>query len=205
MEFEAPADVLTYWFGSAPATDIDAFKSKLRRWYQGTPEIDGEIQGRFGLDVEAAASGRLDPWANEPRPCLALVLLLDQFTRNIYRGTPRAYALDPKAQGVALAGYARGFEDALGLEERLFFMMPLIHAEDLALQARARETMARLAADAPPELREAYAIGVREAARHRDEIARFGRFPARNAILGRTPAAEETDYLAALARAGAPY
>jgi uncharacterized protein (DUF924 family) len=198
------AEILAFWFGS-PATDDEAFKTKLRRWYRANPAYDREIEATFGPDVERATSGALDAWASEPRSCLALVILLDQFTRNIYRDTPNAYASDAKAQRVVAEGYARGFDAHLGLEERLFFMMPFVHAEDLALQDRAVEAMARLAADAPPELRAGYAIGIQEIGRHRDEIRRFGRYPARNSILGRASTPGELAYLEALKAAAAAY
>jgi uncharacterized protein (DUF924 family) len=198
------AEILTFWFG-APAENDEAFKHKLTRWYRASAEFDREIEAKFGSDVEGAATGALNVWMDEPRPCLALVVLLDQFTRNIYRGTPKAYALDPVAQRIVLGGYERGFERAFGLEERLFFMMPLVHAEDLALQDKAVDAMARLAADAPPSLREGYAIGVKEVGRHREEIRRFRRFPARNAVVGRASTAEEIAYLESLKVAAAPY
>jgi uncharacterized protein (DUF924 family) len=198
------ADILSFWFG-APAADDEAFKTKLRRWYRANPAFDREIEAAFGADVERATSGALDAWSNEPRPCLALVILLDQFTRNVYRDTPKAYASDAKAQRIVAEGYARGFERDLGLEERLFFMMPFVHAEDLALQDRAVEAMARLAADAPQELRAGYAIGIQEVGRHREEIRRFGRYPARNPILDRASTPSELAYLESLKAAAAPY
>jgi uncharacterized protein (DUF924 family) len=196
------AEILDYWFG-APAKGEDEFKTKIRRWYGGGAQMDQEIRERFLSDVERAEAGLLDAWADEADPCLALILLMDQFTRNVYRGTPRAYSLDKKAQKVALGGYERGFDRSLGLEQRQFFMMPLVHAEDLATQEQAVRIMERLAEDAPPELRGGFQMGVKETRGHRDTIARFGRFPARNAILGRASTAEESAYLAA--RAGAAY
>jgi len=197
------AEILEFWFGT-PAEDDEGFKTKLRRWYQGNADFDREIESKFRADVEKAAAGELEAWEHEARPCLALVILMDQFTRNVYRSTAKAYSLDLHAQRIVVNGYERGFEKELGLEERLFFMMPLVHAENAAYQDRAVEAMARLAADAPPPLRAGYAIGVKQVGAHRDTIRRFGRYPARNAFLGRASTPEEIAYLESIKDAPAP-
>ncbi|WP_338089144.1 DUF924 family protein [Nannocystis pusilla] len=133
-----------------------------------------------------AASGALDGWGAAPRGALALVILLDQFPRNMFRGTPEAFASDAKAREVANAALDAGHEHALTQEERLFLYLPLEHSEELADQERCVELMRAL--DETP-------MWLDYAVRHRDVIARFGRFPHRNAVLGRESTAEECEFL----------
>ena len=190
-----PDDILAYWFEGAPAADAAALKRKMQRWYMGGPGLDAEIKERFGADVERALSGELDDWAGTPRGRLALVLLLDQFTRNVYRETAQAYAGDAKAQALATEAFDQGLDRDLDLEMRQFLMMPLVHAEDLTLQERACQLMAALVEEAPVELRPAYGMGIEQTRKYRDVISRFGRFPHRNGVLGRTSTPEEKAFL----------
>lgn len=176
---------------------------KFRRWYLGGAELDAEIRERFGALVAAALDGQLRHWRATPRGRLALILLLDQFTRNIFRGTPRAYAGDPAA--LALAREALAEEgSASSLEERLFMLMPLVHAEDLALQSQAVELARQLLERAPAALSEPWQRGYARTQHYRSVIERFGRFPQRNAILGRPSSAQELAFLAEEAQRPGP-
>jgi uncharacterized protein (DUF924 family) len=168
-------ELLAFWF--APGTKP--------RWFAKDGAFDAELRDRFGPLAAAAAEGRLARRAGTPRGALGLVLLLDQLPRNLHRGDPRAFAQDEKARAVASAALAAGHDAALGPDERLFLYLPFEHSEDLADQERAVELFGRLG---DPELL-GYAV------RHRDIVARFGRFPHRNAVLGRPSTAEELAFL----------
>lgn len=188
------AEVLTFWFGE-PACDIGALFSKVQRWYQGGSALDEQIRVRFGTQIERALDGRLGDWSSTLEGTLALVLLLDQFTRNVFRDTPRAYAGDAAALALALGVLDSARYATLNLEQRLFIVMPLVHAEDLACQTRAVALAADMVVAAPAPLREAWQIGYERTQKYRAVIARFGRFPHRNAILGRASTPEEEAFL----------
>ncbi len=196
-----PEDVLEFWLG-APATDAEAFGRKVRRWFQGSPELDTEIRQRFGAVVERARNGDLDGWADTARGRLALIVVLDQFTRNLHRGGPRAYENDARALALTEAGIARGHDAGLAFEEALFFYLPLGHAEDLDRQERHVALLEARAKQAPPELAAPWGGSVAFARGYRDQIARFGRFPHRNAILGRTCTQDEMAFLASASPSG---
>ena len=187
-------DVLELWFGK-PATTTEEYGRKIRRWFMGGPALDAGLRERFGSLVERAIAGELDAWATTPRGRLALIVVLDQFTRSIFRDTPRMYAGDAKAQALALDGLDRGFDEQLGFEERQFLGMPLAHAEDLALQERSVTEMNALVADAADFHKPLIAMGVEQSRKYRDLIAKFGRFPHRNKLLGRTNTPEEEAFL----------
>src|SRR5690349_13870195 len=135
-----PETILAFWFGE-PAADADSLKQKIRRWYGGGPAYDRELHEKFADDLELARRGELAAWAATPRGRLALVLLLDQCSRNIHRGTPRAFDQDRSAQTLVLEAMEAGWERDLSLDERMFLTMPLVHAEDPALQERAVRSM----------------------------------------------------------------
>ncbi len=181
-----PAAVLDFWFGSDDAVD--------ERWFKRSDAFDRSITLRFGAAVASALAGRLDGWAARSDGALALILLLDQFTRNMHRGTPQAFAGDARALALALQLVASGEHLQLPPLQRWFAYMPLEHAEDAALQQQCVRLFEALADDAGLH-REALAGALDYARRHRDVIARFGRFPHRNAILGRTSSAEEAAFL----------
>ena len=181
-----PAAVLEFWFGSEDAVDA--------RWFRRSEAFDQAIASRFGPAVDAALAGRLDGWAARPDGALALILLLDQFTRNIHRGTPAAFAGDARALVLALHLVDSGTHRQLPPLQRWFAYLPLEHAEDLALQQQCVGLFETLATDAGPH-RDALAGALDYARRHHDVIARFGRFPHRNAILGRPDSSEEQAYL----------
>lgn len=189
-------EVLRFWFGDAPATTTEDYGKQMKRWFMGGAALDAEIQQRFGALVERALAGELEGWARTPRGRLALILLLDQFTRSIYRDDPRTYAGDAAAQRLAAAALDGDDARQLPVHERHFLIMPFIHAEDLAMQERGVAEMAKLVAEAAPFQRPVLAMGTEQTAKYREIIARFGRFPHRNAILGRTSTPDEVTFLA---------
>ncbi|MGB6449986.1 MAG: DUF924 family protein, partial [Steroidobacteraceae bacterium] len=156
---------------------------------------DQAIAARFEPLVAEAAQGKLASWADSPRRRLSLIILLDQLPRNIYRGTPRAFAADQRALALTLSGIQSGADAALAAVERLFFYMPLQHAESLEAQDESLAAYRRLAEEAPKELRPSLAAVLQFAEAHRSVIQRFGRFPHRNRILGRPTTPEEQAYL----------
>jgi uncharacterized protein (DUF924 family) len=189
------AALLDYWFAGNPS-DAAAVQALNRRWFISTPAQDRELTERFGGLAQQAAAGRLEALAGKARGRLALIVLLDQLPRNLHRGTARAFAQDRQALAHCLAGLDRGEPDELAVLERVIFCMPLQHAESPAIQAQAVATFARLAESAaPPAIAAALANFADYAVRHRDIIARFGRFPHRNAVLGRRSTAAEIAYL----------
>lgn len=155
------------------------------RWFEKDEAFDRTIADRFGDLYERAAAGRLDQWADEPNGALALVILLDQFPRNMFRGTPRAFASDGKALATAKAALARGDHEVVGEDINQFLALPLMHSESLQDQEACVAWMQRIGEANVPFAEE-----------HRDIVARFGRFPHRNAILGRTSTEDERRFLA---------
>ncbi len=174
--FEAVEGLIDFWF--RPSVKV--------RWFDSDPALDATLRERFGpLHVRAAAD-ELDGLEERPAGSLALCLLLDQLPRKIFRGTPRAFATDAKARGVATRTVDRGFDRRLPEEFRLFLYLPFEHSEDLEDQRRGVELFQTLGD----------ADGLHWAVRHLEVIARFGRFPHRNAILRRESTAEEQAFLA---------
>lgn len=188
-------DVLAFWFGQPPTT-TDEYGQQTRRWYMGGPTLDAEIREKFGPLVDRAVRGELDDWAETVRGRLALILLIDQFTRSIYRNDARMYAGDHRAQQLATEALDSGLERELRREQRNFVIMPLLHAEDLALQERAAAAMQALHDEAEPWQQPILMMGIEQSRKYRDVIARFGRFPHRNKILGRPNTPEEAAFLA---------
>jgi uncharacterized protein (DUF924 family) len=186
--------ILGYWFGGE-TDDRAVAQQQGRMWWAKSDATDREIAARFSPDVEAAAAGEYDSWTATPTGTLALVLLTDQFPRNIYRGRPQSFAYDPLALQWAIDAIARGMDQALRPIQRVFLYLPLEHAESLAHQDRAVELFEHLLSDVPDSHKETFAGYHDFAMRHRDVIARFGRFPHRNAILGRPSTPEETAFL----------
>lgn len=188
-------DVLRFWFPAHLCDDHALMARQFDWWFRGG--ADAEIIERFSLLVERAARGELDGWADAPRSRLALVLVLDQFSRSLFRGTPRAFAQDPKALDLVRRGIEVGHYAALTSPfEKTFFLMPLGHSEELKHLESAVELAEELARNAPAELRKLLEHSASQARGHRDVVARFGRQPHRNAILGRESTPEELEYLA---------
>ena len=181
-----PADVLDFWFDS----DSEAL------WYERNDAFDAAIGKRFGDTLEAALRGDLDGWTETPEGWLALLIVRDQFSRNLYRHDARAWAGDPGTQVLALDGIAQGYDQRLAPMQRVFAYMPLEHAESPVLQQHCVRLFERLLACQPEAQRPRFQNYLDYARRHHDVIARFGRFPHRNAVLGRTDTPAEQAYLA---------
>jgi uncharacterized protein (DUF924 family) len=178
--------LLDRWFGAPGDPDRERHRTI---WFKSTPEFDAELRRDFLADYELAASGGLAAWEAEPESALALLLLLDQVPRNIFRGTPRAYATDAAARAAAARAIERGFDQAVPPVWRRFIYMPFHHSEELADQQRSLALFTALPPD-PDRTGDR-----RYASRYLDTIARFGRFPHRNAILGRASTPEEIAFL----------
>lgn len=189
-----PDDVLSFWFDPPAANQADAMQ-KVQRWFSGGPDMDREVTERFGAAVEKALAGGLDEWTTTSRGRLALVLLLDQFTRNVYRGDPKTYSGDARAQRVTLEAFDRGLDRELPYIERAFLSLPLLHSEDPAHQARVAEIADDLARTAPPEYKQVAAMQAENGRKFRQLLERFGRFPHRNEILGRPSTQAEEAFL----------
>jgi len=187
--------VLGYWFGRAD-DDADAFAEKGALWFKADAGVDAEIRERFAALRAEAIGGRLDGWLDSPRGRLALVILIDQFSRNLFRADARAFTHDALARRWVDEGLTLGVDQALRRVERSFFYMPLQHAESIADQRHSVALFTQLRDVAPPALRARFANTLDYAERHRDIIARFGRFPHRNAVLGRVSTPEELEFLA---------
>jgi len=180
-------EVLEFWFG---APDSPEFGRNRKRWFEKSTEFDALVRERFQATHEAAAAGRLDGWTERPLPALALVVTLDQFPRNMFRGTPRAFATDPQALAAARGAVARGFDQTLLPVQRTFAYLPFEHAEDRDAQRESLRLCDRLA-------RETASVDVLTYPMlHYAIVDRFGRFPHRNAILGRESSAAELAFLA---------
>ncbi len=186
--------LLDWWFGSAvTAAEVAAARAGL--WFGKQDSQDNQARERFSEQVELALSGDLADWMAEPEGWLALVLLLDQLPRMISRDTPRAFAGDRRAQQLVREGLAQGRAAALTPIQRVFIYLVLEHAEDLPSQVEAVARFAALRADAHAAEDQLFADYLDYAERHRRVIARFGRFPHRNSILGRVSTAEEVSFL----------
>jgi uncharacterized protein (DUF924 family) len=178
--------LLDFWFG--PAGDPQR-ETHREIWFKSTPQHDDALHLQFLADYEQAAAGALAAWEEAPESALALVLLLDQIPRNIFRGTPRAYATDPLARAVANRAMEKGFDAPMPPAWRKFFYMPLHHSENLEDQRRSLVLLEAVPRDP------ARAENARYARRYIEIIERFGRFPHRNAVLGRGCTPEETAFL----------
>jgi uncharacterized protein (DUF924 family) len=179
-----PNDVLDFWFGTARPLTM------RKAWFTQSEDFDREIAQRFGATVDRALKGELVDWLDAPQSALAYILLLDQFTRNAFRGLPKSFAGDPLALAATRRLMAIDAHLALEPLHRLFVYLPLEHAEDLPAQEMSVRLFTELQQQAP----EAPGL-VDYAQRHRDIIARFGRFPHRNIILGRVSTTEEVEFL----------
>jgi len=182
-------DILDFWF--LPLGDPGHGKPR-DVWWESTSEFDAEIRDRFGDLLDLAVAGTLDDWRNSPDGALALIVLCDQFPRNIHRRMARAFAGDSKARETARLAVARGYPLVYPVEIRLFFYMPFEHSESLADQEFGCALFASVGND----------DYVKHAVEHRDIVARFGRFPHRNDVLGRPCTPEEFDYLKTAKRFG---
>ncbi|MCK6430810.1 MAG: DUF924 domain-containing protein [Burkholderiaceae bacterium] len=180
-----PQDVLDFWFGAPGSPDYGRARTL---WFEKSQVTDDAIRAHFGAAVEAALQGAYGDWRKTPRGALALILMLDQFTRNVFRDTPRAFAGDARALATAQALVECGDDRSLTPYERQFAYLPFEHSEDRAAQETSLRLFTQLARDGVPEALE-------WARKHYDVIARFGRYPHRNAILGRESTPEELEFL----------
>jgi len=187
--------VLSFWFGPLDDDGLAA-DGQRRRWFQGGAALDDDIRERFGALLEQARRGELDAWRGAPRSALALILVCDQFARHIHRGTAAAFATDPLALEVALALIDTGDDARLALEERAFAYLPLEHAESRRHQHTSVGLLSALRDATPPGRRDITGNYLRHAQQHRDIVLRFGRFPHRNAALGRSSSAAEQVFVA---------
>ncbi|WP_374380010.1 DUF924 family protein [Dongia sp.] len=180
-----PRAVLDFWF-SARSQPL---------WFEKDRAFDEEIRHRFGAAVHEAQMGGFEGWSESPTGCLALLILLDQMSRNIYRDEAKAFLGDVRARAVAEKAIARGFDRTFPFQQRRFFYLPFEHAEELAIQDRSIELFTRLRDETDGPDREDAEEQLDYAHRHRDIIKRFGRYPHRNGALGRTSTEDEIDFL----------
>lgn len=187
-------DVLSFWFGELDdegfaAADVSA------RWWRKDADFDREVrEGYCGL-IDALTAGEGEAWRETARGCLAYVIVLDQLTRNAFRGTGRMYAADQRAHAATVGAIETGLDRQLPAAMRVFLYMPLMHCEEVASQHRCVEVFEALTAELSGAARERVAGNVGYAEQHRDIVARFGRFPHRNSLLGRESTAEEVAFL----------
>ncbi len=194
----SPREILDCWFAGVGDDALDPDGPAVRRWFTPDPAFDRELAARFGDVLARAARGELGAWCATPRGALAFVVLCDQLSRNVHRGTPRAFAADPLALHACLDGLARGVHEGFDVAERTFFCMPLMHSESSAVHEIAvREFEAILAhaqAHAPawvPYCRNTLDYEHR----HKVIVDRFGRYPHRNVIVGRASTDDEIEFL----------
>jgi uncharacterized protein (DUF924 family) len=179
-------EVLEFWFGREDDPEYGSFRDE---WFRKDPDFDARVTVRFADLYEEAASGELDAWRDDPKGALALVIVLDQFPRNMFRGDGRTHAADGKALETSRYAVEHALDRELPAFQRMFLYMPFMHSEDAEVQRRSVELFERLAGEPGAPDVTSYAVG------HRDIVERFGRFPHRNEILGRTTTPEEAEFL----------
>jgi len=186
--------IFTFWLEPKPETEAEA-DARWRFWFTSSDAVDRDIRERFGPLVAKARQGELDGWTATPRGTLALIVLIDQFSRNLHRGTPDAFSADGKALEIARWGFANLMFAGFDVFDNLFAALPFRHAESVKSQRIALDIAQQDALRGKPEFMRFLTDSVEYARKHYDVIARFGRFPHRNATLGRATTAEEADYL----------
>lgn len=198
MALAQPEEICTFWFGALDA-DGRASAEAQQRWFTKDPEFDALIRQRFLESFQAAVQGGLDAWRRAPRSALALILVVDQFSRNMFRGEARMFSGDALGLAVAKEGLTARLDEAMGVAERTFFRMPLMHSESLADQEACVAAFEALASEyrgrGRDDLAEAVGGNLKYAIAHRDIVAKWGRFPHRNALLGRVSTPEEIAFL----------
>jgi uncharacterized protein (DUF924 family) len=186
--------ILTYWFRERDA-NAPRLDSRMDMWFGNDPDFDRELKSRFGELVERASRGELNDWASIPLGRLALILLIDQFRRNIYRGSRDAFSLDRAALKLCVEGAIAKHDQKLSALQRAFFYMPMQHAESLRVQNKSVAVFAAIARAVGETQRETFEAFLEFAELHRDIVEQFGRFPHRNKALGRASTPEELAYL----------
>ncbi|WP_276488214.1 DUF924 family protein [Ectopseudomonas mendocina] len=187
--------LLDWWFGADPGTATEIAAARHGLWFGKRDSQDREAEARFGAQVEQALAGGLREWCDDPQGWLALLILLDQLPRMIFRDTPRAFAGDSLARPLLRDGLDRGWDRRLAPIQRVFAYLIFEHSEDLPLQNRAVGLFTDLLNEAADDERAVFAGYLDFAERHQRIIARFGRFPHRNAILARSSTDEEQAFL----------
>lgn len=169
----------------------------MNKWFQGGPSIDEEIETKFEPLITQARASQLDTWKTQPASTLALVLLLDQFPRNIYRGSPESFSSDAQALNITTEAIAKGFDRHVSLFQQFFLYLPFMHDEKLLTQVASQAMLELLVKRCDPESEEAKFSqqSLHFGEKHRDCVLRFGRFPSRNKVLGRESTSEEIAYL----------
>jgi uncharacterized protein (DUF924 family) len=191
---EPSIQVLEYWFGCEH--DIERIiKDKADLWWKKAPEVDRKIAERFGLLHNQAASGELNAWMDDPKQRLALIILLDQLSRNMFRDTAEAFKSDNQALAITTDGIERGMDSDLRPIERVFFYMPLEHSESIEIQDKSVDMFKVLVQEVPDELKDRMKGYLDFALEHQHIIQRFGRFPHRNKLLNRESSTEEIEFL----------
>ena len=188
--------MLKFWFGELKEGEVPA--DELRKmWWTKDEGVDEYIRSYFESDLIRAKNEELGGWENSPKGTLALIILLDQFSRNIYRGTREAFSQDKQALGIALGGIGKGFDKELHPVERAFMYMPFMHSEDPNMQRKSLQLFGALerSFNSPPKLAQMLSENRKYAERHYEVIERFGRYPHRNEILGRESTDEELEFL----------
>ncbi len=186
--------ILDFWFGEF-GTDIETLERQSPLWWSKNDSVDREIEKRFGFSLSRLVDGQLDTWKNLPGSYLAMIILADQFSRNIYRDSDKAFAQDSLALELCLQGINAGIDLKLGLVQRLFFYLPLEHSESMSLQDRSVEVYRQLCEAASGDVQNKLRGNLEYAIKHHEVIEKFGRFPHRNKILGRVSTAEEIEFL----------
>jgi uncharacterized protein (DUF924 family) len=189
-----PDDVLHFWFGELDADGL-ASAGQTELWFRKDLTLDAQIVERFGQLWSELMRGAHQEWLAQPRSLLAYVIVLDQLSRNMFRGKSQAFAGDTKALAAAKQGLERSYDSSLRPHERVFLFMPFMHSERLDDQERCVELFTRLRDQSEGRVRQAVENNVDYAVRHRDVIAQWGRFPHRNQILDRTSTTEEFEFL----------
>jgi uncharacterized protein (DUF924 family) len=186
--------VLSFWFGELDAQGC-ASKDSSERWFQRSDVFDDLVRNDFQRDYDAIMTGAREDWLATPRGRLAYIIVLDQLSRNMFRGSPTMFAGDGLALRASLEGIDMGTDRQLRTDERTFFYMPLMHAESLEHQERCVALFQRLRDEVEGEVRDRINSNLQYAIRHRDIIAQWGRFPHRNVLLGRTSTPAEVEFL----------
>jgi len=187
--------ILSFWFKEQALT-APQIDRRMEMWFSKDPVLDHEIEKEFADDVNAASAGTLDHWAADPHGRLALIILIDQFRRNLHRNTAKAFSKDKLALKLCVEGAMEKKDRSLTPIQRVFFYMPLQHAESRKVQAKSVELYNRLAETVSPTYRETFLTVAQFAELHKDIVDQFGRFPHRNKLLNRENTAEEAEYLA---------
>ncbi|NNE38403.1 MAG: DUF924 domain-containing protein [Gammaproteobacteria bacterium] len=188
------SEILTFWFGHGE-TNLEVMNEKSSLWWNKDPALDKEIKTRFESHLVNFSNGELDAWQADSNGWLAIIILADQFSRNIYRDSPKAFALDAKAINLVHDGIRKAIDKKLRLIEQVFFNMPLMHSESMADQELSILQFKKIVESAQDEEKERLQVNVNYAVSHRDIIQRFGRYPHRNTALGRESTPEEIEFL----------